>query len=973
MAATGTGLPLQDRSPATVQPGGSPATFNGGDGGASDWLRIAASSEQLATTATHALGIEVHQAQVGYLADQNVEIARKRADLRDQYQGDPDGFDAAWTGYTEGKLQQAEPWAIPHVKKLLGSEGTAAYSALLGEKRAEDNRLDAARVDSLAKMAGDDVIGTAMAGTFNSPDGQAKLDKFRGVMATAVASKLIPQEEADRRIVDVTNRATAETLVKHIGDQYRTDRANGVTAGPNALKAAEDTILRNPDLPLSEDQRYAYYHKATAEIRALEAERKQDLQGAKAAMSDAMYAMARGVRVDPDTLDSISGQLNAAGGQADVAKLRAAAARSESMNAYGRLPLADQVTQYRAAASSATAASAPVGSPENVAALTASAKRLGIDPRDLAAAISYETGGTFDPNKVGGKGNNYLGLIQFGPEERAKYGVTPGMSFGQQMQAVESFLRDRGVTPGMGLSSIYRTINGGSPTVSLAANDGNGTIAEHVARIQASHYGAADKFLGGQGGAPSPPVAIAPGVDGRPVQPVGADFRLVSAQKTELDKSARQDWERISKDLDAGIRPTPAALNNVIQGFTLTGNHDMLENVGARLDRFDAKFAAGRAPQAFTEAAAHELTRIGETEGLSPGQSAWLKDLKAVNEATAQRLKDDPIGLAVERFPERFKTPAPLDASNSDNLRAGLQQRAQIAGFVSQNYQVPAVSALSPADLLTVKAALAKADPAGKARIYGDLTAGLPEDIRNQSLAQLTKDGHVASVEAYAGALAGQDAVVGQSILRGQAAIKTDKRFDPSEKKPKDFNDAIDKALPVSTFGLTSRTDATGAYATMKSAAKARYADLAAQAGDTSGDLNEERLRQAVTDVTGGVLNHNGGTLIAPRRGMSQSQFDGMIWRLGDADLPGVTTLSGAPVTASYLRDNARLESVGDGRYLVQLGKDPLKPIYAFQGANSEMPQPFVLNLKNRDFGPTPPVSIQEMYLQSAGVPVVVN
>lgn len=967
MAATGTGLPLQDRAPATVQPGGAPATFNGGDT-SSDWLRIAASSEQVATAATRALGLEVHQAQVGYLADQDVEVQRKRAELRDKFSGDPEGFDAAWNGYTEGKLQQVDPWAQAHVKRLLGQQGTAAYSAILGEKRAEDARLDADRIDALAKMTGNDVIGTAMAGTFNSPDGQAKLEKFRGVMATAVSSKLISQEEADRRVVDITNRATAETLVKHIGDQYRADRANGVTAGPNALKAAEDTILRNEQLPLTEEQRYAYYHKATAEIRALEAERKQDLAGARAAMTDAMYAMARGVRVDPGTVDQISSQLSAAGGQAEVAKLRAAAARSEQMAAYGRLPLADQVTQYRTAASSAVATS-----PQAKTAYNFFVGR-GYTPAQASGIVGnllHESG--LDPTISHDQGTG-IGIAGWRLERRQalqQFAAARGTSetdFNTQLAFVDHELQTSEPAAREALLRAQTPQDAAVAFIRFERPQGYNDANPATAHGAANRVGLARAVARETGGVAEP---LSP--DGRPVQTGGADFRLVAAQKTELDKSSREEWARISKDLDAGIRPTPAALNNVIQGFTLTGNHDALETIGARLDRFDARVSAGRAPRSFTEAAASELTRIGGTEGLSPGQSAWLRDLRAVNAATDEKLKEDPIGLAVERFPERFRTPAPLDASNSDNFRAGLQQRATMANFVSQNYQVPAVSAFSPADLLTVKAALASTDAAGKARIYGDISAALPEAVRNQTLAQLTKDGHKAAVEAYAGALYGQDAVVAQSILRGQTAIQTDKRFDPSEKKPKDFNDAFDKALPVSTFGLTGRTDDRGAYATMKTAVKARYADLAAQAGDTSGDLNEDRLRQSVTDVTGGVLSHNGGTLIAPRRGMSQSQFDSMIWRMSDADLAGVTTLSGTPVDASYLRSSARLESIGDGRYLVQLGKDPLKPIYAFQGANSELPQPFVLDLRRRDLGPPAPVSINEMYLQSAGVPVVPN
>jgi hypothetical protein len=131
------------------------------------------------------------------------------------------------------------------------------------------------------------------------------------------------------------------------------------------------------------------------------------------------------------------------------------------------------------------------------------ANNLGIAPRDLAAVISYETGGKFDPTMMGGKNNNYQGLIQFGPEERAKYGVKPGQSFQEQLPAVENFLRDRGVKPGMGLAQIYSIVNAGSLDQNgqprWAASDGNGNIASHVQNIQRDHYPNADKFLSGAG------------------------------------------------------------------------------------------------------------------------------------------------------------------------------------------------------------------------------------------------------------------------------------------------------------------------------------------------------------------------------------------------------------------------------------------------------------------------------------------
>lgn len=73
------------------------------------------------------------------------------------------------------------------------------------------------------------------------------------------------------------------------------------------------------------------------------------------------------------------------------------------------------------------AAPARRGGGIDVDAIARGARDLGIDPVDLATAISYETGGTFDPDQWGPttKWGRHRGLIQFGEPQRAQYGVRP--------------------------------------------------------------------------------------------------------------------------------------------------------------------------------------------------------------------------------------------------------------------------------------------------------------------------------------------------------------------------------------------------------------------------------------------------------------------------------------------------------------------------------------------------------------------
>lgn len=173
-------------------------------------------------------------------------------------------------------------------------------------------------------------------------------------------------------------------------------------------------------------------------------------------------------------------------------------------------------------------------------AIVASAKRLGVDPLDLGTAMSYETGGKFDPALWGGKNGNYLGLIQFGPDERKKYGVHEGQSAGDQVVAAENFLRDRGVKPGMGLPDIYSTINAGSPGRYSASDANNGgapgTVMDKVTQQMGPHRANAANLLGMEAGMIPQASAGAPPVTGTPAPATG--INVPAAAPAPADDSA---------------------------------------------------------------------------------------------------------------------------------------------------------------------------------------------------------------------------------------------------------------------------------------------------------------------------------------------------------------------------------------------------------------------------------------------------
>lgn len=137
------------------------------------------------------------------------------------------------------------------------------------------------------------------------------------------------------------------------------------------------------------------------------------------------------------------------------------------------------------------------------------AAELGVNPIDLATIIGFETGGTYDPGQPGGEGGNYRGLIQFGGPERDAYGVTPGMTFEEQLRGpVVNFFKDRFAKAGMStqgasLEDLYTTVLAGNPGANRDAKDSFGTSARAATdpttekgKIMAAHREAAIKRFG---------------------------------------------------------------------------------------------------------------------------------------------------------------------------------------------------------------------------------------------------------------------------------------------------------------------------------------------------------------------------------------------------------------------------------------------------------------------------------------------
>jgi hypothetical protein len=894
----GTGLPIPKNDNVLTIP--APALSASAFSVASSWEHIAASGEKIQTESAHYLAKEVHQAQLGQIASFEVDQRDKTKVARDTFAKDPEGFKNWSQATTDGAISEVPDWMVPHAKSFLSTQHGAAYAGITAERRALDLRNDAEQVHATIAMDGSDVITAAAAGTLVPNAGTEVRDprilKLTATLDAAVNSELMAPAKRDQILEEVVGKAHGETAAREGLRIYRETGGN-YQAAVDHLKTS---ILENEDLTLKPSARHAAFN---AGMQALNRERLAD----KADRGDIVQAgkdlQARITSGQPYDEAEVRDTANALGRVGAVAQ-------------QSRLVIEHTVRQETAGLSTPELAVAAVrnrvataarGTPEQASAVTTAATNLGVSPRDLAAAISYETKGTFNPDIVGGKDNNYQGLIQFGPEERMKYGVRPGMTFEQQMGAVENFLRDRGVKPGMGISEIYRTINGGNPNAPLNASDGNGTIAEHIQNIQAGHYGNADKFLGGTSA----------------IDTTDQAGQITKRVQQAFVASARKTWTEIKPSIDSGAPIADDDLKAVQYAAALSGDQAWIKQTN--------DLAAARK----LGVAMADLPMLERRAWLDQAQGQFNetvnKSLKAQFDRQNTMVQGDPVSYWIEKG---HPPPRQLDMANSANFRAGLSERASIVQGVAAQEGLSPGSALRASELAPLKATLETASTDTKMALFTDMAVALPEPVYKATMEKLGND----TLTQFVGQVARERPEIAREILRGNDLMSIEKTGDKSSLVRPAFQDKIGRDLYPNAGDQNNVTNA----------AMALYTARRGTAGSLYDPTDSAGIEKAIEDVAGKITKRNGVKVAIPP-GMTESKFTEalssvtteQLWQFG-----GAIDRNGNVFDPKFLGDNAILKQLGPGESNYVIGLRDATARDGFAPVLNSASQPLVINMK---------------------------
>lgn len=359
--------------------------------------------------------------------------------------------------------------------------------------------------------------------------------------------------------------------------------------------------------------------------------------------------------------------------------------------------------------------------------------------------------------------------------------------------------------------------------------------------------------------------------------------------------------------------------------------------------------AAWSKPPAQLDAAITTLEAQFSGPGGNPTQSGLdaLKAFKAVRDEQVRRRDAEPVVLGGEGG-GRYYALQPIlpDQPVDEALLSALRSRDAQALTAHRIYGGSG-SPLTAQEAEAWHQKYIEAAPAERAALLGVFAKGLSPSTFAAALPLVTSGANGKEARPALTIAAGLFTVAPElapTILQGVEAQRAEARYLPAGPNKIAYQTSKDAGLPPAIFSVAGRVDPKGPYAALSDAIDARYAYLAAEAKDLSGVPDSGRLRQAINDVTGGILRHNGAPLIAPARGMTQEQLDAVLWGVTDADLATARTSSGKGITAEFLRSSAKLTARADGQYYLQLNRNDDQPQYAVTASGS----PFVLDLRGR-------------------------
>jgi len=866
-------------------------------------------------------------AQQAYTARLSGDIRRRGALLAEEAKGNVDVFDSSYKGFRDQTMAAVPKEYRGAVETMLDTNREELKYGVSEFKRKTDLKEFEGNIKAEIQLLDDDMSSLARAGGTGTDAYKSKQAQLQTLWSELADNPdfTVGDKEAQISIKRTESRHMSEAM---LGTVERTLETGGLTEARNIAQK----ILTDETLALEPAERRQYAGLANERINAYVAQRKADLkpiQDQAKAISDRLKT---GVGLDNDDIDMTARQLAAGGDMAGALDLYQRRATAKTLRSFG---LADNATQIgiveNALGVANGSASASVSIVDRIVGVESGGNPNAKNPNSSAAGLGQFIDSTwlatvkkYRPDVAEGKSAAEIIALKsdgaLSKEMTARYA-----------EENSQFLRNQGLptTAGnvylahflgpRGASQVLKADNGAS-IASIIGQDAVNANAFLKGKTAGDVIAWSDRKMG---------VASAPQID-----PV-----VIKEYQAEMTRDAKDLFDNIKGGADKGFTPAVTDLNLLTRQLAVVDDQDFRREVA---DFFTSQSATA-AMQGMAPAEVESLMSSLMSDasgGATAAQQQIISGMQTAQEARKVALEKDPIGYAVQRG--LTTPPPPLDMSAPDTWSSTFQSLQRGVDILQNRGEVGNISALRPEMLEQVNRMLATATPQDSIQLLGSMAANLRPETYKATMAKLFASGE-GKAAAAAGALVPYNPQAAEGIMRGQLLLKENPMLAP--KKTDDNKLIVDDMLP--SMAMAPGYEASRQM--LLESATARYADLSSQAGDTSGELNDTRMQQAIDEVTGGVLDMNGFPVIAPRYGMTQDELDKRLEQITDDDLSGAITSTGMRVRADDLVSQGRLRAVADGRYILEFGRRE-SPTYVMQqpSPGTYRQSVFVLDLRDR-------------------------